>query len=136
MSSDPLESLPDSLWDRLVQRIAKETGAEPLPAPPQQTDEPEWEEAANGILVKVLATNDETHRVSMLVQLAPDTEYPPHRHAGIEELYLLQGELIVDDRRLQPGDYIHVSAGTLDHWVWSRTGCTCVLITSTDDAIL
>jgi len=136
MSSDPLESLPDSLWDRLVQRIAKETGAEPLPAPPQQTAEPEWEEAANGILVKVLATNHEMHRVSMLVQLAPDTEYPPHRHAGVEELHLLTGELMVDDRALQPGDYIQVSAGTLDHWVWSRTGCTCVLITSTEDAIL
>ena len=63
MSSDPLESVPESLWDRLVQRIAKETGAEPLPTP-QQTAEPEWEEAANGILVKVLATNHEMHRVS------------------------------------------------------------------------
>ena len=136
MSSQHLEDVPESLWDRLAQRISKETGAEPLPAPPHQAVEPEWEEAASGIFVKLLATNHERHRVSMLVQLEPDTEYPPHRHAGIEELYLLQGQLMVDDRKLQPGDYIRVPADTVDHWVWSGTGCTCVLITSTEDTLL
>ena len=29
----------------------------------------------------------------MLVRLAPGAAYPPHRHAGVEELHLLEGEL-------------------------------------------
>ena len=29
----------------------------------------------------------------MLVRLAPGTDYPPHRHAGVEELHLLDGEI-------------------------------------------
>ena len=29
----------------------------------------------------------------MLVPLAPGVEYPPHIHAGVEALHLLQGEL-------------------------------------------
>jgi anti-sigma factor ChrR (cupin superfamily) len=126
-----------SLWERLAQRIAVERGTEPVLPPPQRwADEPEWAEAAPGISCKLLATDTEKHRVSMLVRLAPGTDYPPHRHAGVEELHLLHGELMVDDKKLHPGDYIRAEAGTVDRRVWSETGCTCVLLTSTQDEIL
>ena len=72
----------------------------------------------------------------VLVRLAPGTEYPPHRHAGIEELYLLRGELMIDDKKVCPGDYIRAEADSVDHRVWSETGCTCVLLTSTQDVLL
>jgi len=72
----------------------------------------------------------------MLVRLAPGTEYPPHRHGGVEELHLLHGELMIGDRKLYPGDYHQAEAGSVDHRVWSETGCTCVLITSYNDALL
>lgn len=49
---------------------------------------------------------------------------------------MLHGELIIDDMLLHPGDYIHAEGGSEDHRVYSETGCTCVLMTSTDDAIL
>jgi anti-sigma factor ChrR (cupin superfamily) len=127
---------PQPLWEKLARRIAKETGAEPLLTPPPAVAQPDWKDAAPGISVKLLATDHEGNRVSMLVRLAPDTDYPPHCHAGVEELYLLQGELMVNDRKFHPGDYIHADAGTVDHRVWSKTGCTCILITSTEDAIL
>jgi anti-sigma factor ChrR (cupin superfamily) len=124
------------LWERLAQRIAAETGGEPvLPSPPRRA-EPEWKEAAPGISCKLLATDTQTKRVSMLVRLAPGTEYPPHRHGGIEELHLLHGELMIGDRKLYPGDYNRAEAGTVDHRVWSETGCTCVLVTSYNDALL
>jgi anti-sigma factor ChrR (cupin superfamily) len=71
----------------------------------------------------------------MLIRLAPGAAYPPHRHAGIEELYLLDGELTVDDRKLYPGDYIRAEPGTADHRVWSESGCTGVLLTSTRDVL-
>ena len=125
-----------ALWQRLAQRIAAETGGEPVSPAPQRWTEPEWKEAAPGISCKLLATDTERNRVSMLVRLAPGTEYPPHRHAGVEELHLLQGELMIGDRKLYPGDYNRAEAGTVDHRVWSETGCTCVLLTSIHDAIL
>jgi anti-sigma factor ChrR (cupin superfamily) len=125
-----------SLWDRLARRIAAETGGEPLLPAPRRWVEPEWKDVAPGISCKLLATDAEKKRVSMLVRLAPGTDYPPHRHDGVEELHLLQGELIVDDRKFRPGDYRRAEAGSVDHRVWSETGCTCVLITSIDDAIL
>ena len=127
---------PTPLWGRLAQRIARETGKEPVLPPLQPAAKPEWEEAAPGVSCKLLATDTENNRVSMLVRLEPGTDYPPHRHAGVEELHLLHGELMVDDKKLCPGDYIRAEADTVDHRVWSETGCTCVLLTSTKDAIL
>jgi anti-sigma factor ChrR (cupin superfamily) len=123
------------LWERLARRIAAETGRPAVvPEPPRQP-KPDWEDVAPGISCKLLATDPERQRVSMLVRLAPGTDYPPHRHGGVEELHLLDGELIVDERKLYPGDYIHAEAGSVDHRVWSETGCTCVLITSTQDVL-
>lgn len=125
-----------SLWNRLTHRIAEEAGEAPAPRAESSWREPAWENVAPGISCKLLATDALRERVSMLVRLAPDAEYPPHRHAGIEELYLLGGELWIDGRKLHPGDYNRAVTDTIDKRVWSETGCTCVLITSMRDTLL
>jgi hypothetical protein len=124
-----------SLWERLAQRVAAETGAEPESPEAELWAEPEWWQVTPGISVKLLATDAERARVSMLVRLAPGVDYPPHRHAGVEELHLLDGELMINDRKLYPGDYNRAEPGTIDRRVWSATGCTCVLVTSIGDEL-
>jgi anti-sigma factor ChrR (cupin superfamily) len=124
-----------SLQERLALRIAEETGNQPVLPPTQQWSEPDWEQVAPGIECKLFATDAERHRVSMLVRLAPGASYPAHTHAGVEELHLLDGELWIDERKLVPGDYNYGAPGTGDERVWSETGCTCVLITSTRDVL-
>jgi anti-sigma factor ChrR (cupin superfamily) len=131
--TDVLRPSP-SLRERLSRRIAAETGNE-VQVPAKQWSEPEWEEVAPGISCKLLATDEERDRVSMLVRLAPNTSYPPHIHAGVEELHLLAGELWIEDRLLHPGDYNLGEPGTGDTRVYSETGCTCVLITSPSDVL-
>ncbi len=122
-----------SLQARLAQRIADETA--PVLPPARRWSEPDWEPVAPGIECKLLATDAERHRISMLVRLAPGASYPAHTHAGVEELHLLHGELWIDGRKLFPGDYNYGPPGAIDHRVWSETGCTCVLVTSTKDAL-
>jgi ChrR Cupin-like domain len=126
----------ESLWDRLAHRIAAESGTVPIEGTMQERLESEWEQVAPGIAHKLLATDTERQRVSMLVRLAPGADYPPHVHAGLEELHLLAGELWIDDRKLYPGDYNRAEPGTIDRRVWSETGCTCVLITSFGDVLI
>jgi quercetin dioxygenase-like cupin family protein len=126
---------PGSLQERLARAIAAETGETPMVPPAGQWDEPAWEEVAPGIFCKLMATDSERHRVSMLVRLLPGVDYPPHTHAGLEELFLLDGELWIDDRKLYAGDYNRAEAGSGDKRVRSETGCTCVLITSTQDVL-
>lgn len=123
-----------SLWNRLVERISS-SEQQPVPEQKVQRQEPEWEPVAPGIHCKLLASNRAQDRVSMLVRLAPGVQYPPHTHAGTEELHLLHGELWIDDRKLYPGDYNRAEPGTADQRVWSDTGCTCVLITSPSDVL-
>jgi anti-sigma factor ChrR (cupin superfamily) len=123
-----------SLWSRLSERIGADA-AESESLAPDRWIEPEWKEVAPGISCQLLSIDPANDRVSMLVRLAPGASYPPHRHAGVEELHLLHGELVVDDKRLHPGDYIRAEAGSADQLVWSETGCTCFLTTSNRDEL-
>ncbi|MBI2735115.1 MAG: cupin domain-containing protein [Rhodospirillales bacterium] len=136
--TDVLRPTP-SLQSRLAPRIAERTGRPPLQSPVQSRawrwSELDWEQVAPGIECKLLATDAERQRVGMLVRLAPGARYPAHTHAGVEELHLLDGELWIDGRRLLPGDYTYGPPATSDKHVWSETGCTCVLLTSTKDVL-
>lgn len=123
------------LEERLADRIAAETKGERTALPPRDYREPDWEEVAPGIFCKILATDPERDRVTMLVRLLPGVSYPPHTHAGVEELHLLDGELWINDRLLFPGDYNYGEAGDFDKRVYSETGCTCVLVTSPSDVL-
>jgi len=130
---------PSSLQTRLAERLAAESGRQVVLPPVADHEaawtEPAWEDVAPGISVKMLAVDGDTKRVSMLVRLEPGGEYPAHTHAGVEELHLLDGELWIDERKLHPGDYNRAEPGTGDKRVWSETGCTCVLITSSADEL-
>ncbi|HZP99266.1 MAG TPA: cupin domain-containing protein [Reyranella sp.] len=125
---------PSPLKTRIAQRIAAEPAASVTPTRPRWT-EPAWQEVAPGIECKLLAADGERDRISMLVRLAPDASYPAHTHAAAEELHLLDGELWIDERKLVPGDCNRGAPGAGDDRVWSKTGCTCVLITSTRDIL-
>jgi anti-sigma factor ChrR (cupin superfamily) len=124
-----------ALQERLALRIGKASGKRPVPPPAPAWAEPEWQQVASGIECKLLATDAEKHTVSMLVRLAPGASYPAHTHAGVEELHLLDGELWIDGRKLTAGDYNYGAPGAGDERVWTETGCTCVLITSTKDML-
>jgi len=126
---------PASLHQRLALRISEETDQAPVTSYRSEWSEPPWEAVAPGIECKLLATDEDRQRVSMLVRLAPGASYPPHTHAGVEELFLLDGELWIDERKLYPGDYNYGQPGAGDDLVWSETGCTCVLVTSTRDVL-
>lgn len=132
--SDILRPSP-FLWDRLSERINNDGAPAPRDTSRRAARKAEWKEVSPGISCAVLATDEATARVSMLVRLQPGVSYPPHRHAGREELHLLHGELWIDDRKLYPGDYYHAEPGTADSRVFSETGCTCVLITSLNDRL-
>jgi ChrR Cupin-like domain len=128
--TDVLRPNGAALWERLADRIGIRANS---PAPVLAASD--WEETGTGISYKILANDTQNHRVSMLVRLAPGAAYPPHTHAGVEELYLLDGELFIDGRKLYPGDYNRAEMGTGDQHVWSETGCTCVLLTASDDVL-
>jgi anti-sigma factor ChrR (cupin superfamily) len=132
----PEYDAPPTIWDRLAQRIVADSGeADGAANGKWAWQEPAWADAAPGVAYKILAIDDARKRVSLMVKLAPGAAYPPHSHADVEELHLLDGELWIDDRKLLAGDYNRAEPGTSDARVWSETGCTCVLLTSSQDLL-
>jgi anti-sigma factor ChrR (cupin superfamily) len=133
----PIDDIRPSAATReaVARRISSEAGRE-IRLPARRTSSgPEWEQVSPGIWCQLLARDQERERVSMLVRLAPGVVYPPHTHAGVEELHLLDGELWIDERKLFAGDINRAEPGTSDQLVWSETGCTCVLVTSLRDTL-
>ena len=127
--------LRESVRMDLARRMGQVDRPEAAAPPASEWREPDWQEVAPKIETKVLARDASRDRVSMLVRLQPGGEYPPHTHAGLEELHLLDGELWINDQKLKPGDYNRAEAPTSDYSVRSDTGCTCVLVTSTRDEL-
>ena len=61
---------PESLRGRLAQRLATELGTEPFKELRDGPRKPQWEQAASGIHVQILARDEENDRVSMADRVA------------------------------------------------------------------
>jgi anti-sigma factor ChrR (cupin superfamily) len=106
-----------------------------VPAPRQRTKKPDWE-GSDGFFYKVLSIDSERNRVTLLARVSPGIQFPSHRHTDFEECHVLAGDLWINDRKLQAGDFVRSEPGSIDYLVRTETGCTCVLVTSLDTAIL
>ena len=98
--------------------------------------EGEWESAGTGMSVKRLFRDQAGERMTTVVRMEGGTHYPRHRHAGFEELYLLDGDLTVEGQVLRAGDYCAAPAGTHHGVTHTDGGCTFVLHASEHDQIL
>ena len=54
---------------------------------------------------------------------------PAHKHATVEQLYILEGDGHVTGQVLRAGDYYRVAAGTTHDITYTEGGCTFLLIT-------
>jgi anti-sigma factor ChrR (cupin superfamily) len=64
------------------------------------------------------------------------TSYPPHRHADVEECYVLQGDLRVAGRVLRAGDYQRADRDSVHGVQSTENGCLLLIVSSTDDELL
>jgi putative transcriptional regulator len=95
-----------------------------------------WETAGMaGLRRKPLFRDGAARRLTALVRLEAAARYPPHRHADTEELYLLDGDLVVEGQALRAGDYSAAVAGTFHHDIASVGGCTFLLLASEADEV-
>lgn len=81
-----------------------------------------------GAYLKLLNVDQERGFAVVLGKLDAGCVYPDHVHEGPEELFMLSGDLLVGDRRLQAGDYHHSEAGTAHHGNRSEQGCTLIAV--------
>ncbi len=103
-----------------------------------RSDEGAWQDIGiEGISVKQLFSDPDHHTITMLVRMAAGTTYPSHRHGGIEECYVLEGDLHVgDELLLHSGDYQRADDDSIHLKQWTENGCLLFIVSSTDDELL
>lgn len=82
-----------------------------------------------GVRLRELSTTPD-HAILMLA-CAPGSTFPPHDHAGSEDVYILSGEAMLEGRCLREGDFLHAEPGSHHHdMTVSQSGCRALIITS------
>lgn len=147
--SSPEFTPPPSLRARLMQRIQGQ--AEPL------SDRQVWRRWKSeggerhlirashetwqpteftGIEVRCLAVDEAASRVTMMIRMAAGARYPGHRHGGVEECYVLSGDLRQGAQVMGAGDYEWCDRESVHGEQWTEGGCTILIHSSQHDELL
>jgi anti-sigma factor ChrR (cupin superfamily) len=89
-----------------------------------------------GIEYKLVARDADRGMSTRLVRFAAGARYPKHRHAGVEEIFLLEGSVQVNGTLLRAGDYCRSEPGTEESGTWSETGGLALIVSSDRDEIV
>ena len=84
---------------------------------------------------KLVAYDAERRATTSLVRFAPGMRYPPHRHGGTEEIFVLEGSVLVNGVLLKAGDYCRSEAGTDETGTISHEGAMAIVVSSDFDEI-
>jgi anti-sigma factor ChrR (cupin superfamily) len=141
--SAPTAPMAADLKDRLFDRL----GLDPVEAAPTRSPAPnpdlkmvairyadlDWQpRRIEGVEAAVLFRDEVTRVQNLIVKAAAGVVYPLHQHAGIEEIYMLEGELIIDDQVYLAGDYIRSYPNSI-HAPFTNTGCMFLIRACIDD---
>jgi quercetin dioxygenase-like cupin family protein len=131
--------LKDRLFDRLnLASIETEAISSPAIAPDLATfairsEHRQWQpHRMPGVEVVVLFNDTVSRMRSLLVKVDAGIVYPLHQHHGIEEIYMLEGELDLLGEIYLAGDYIR-SAPNSCHAPSTNTGCMFLIRACMDD---
>jgi anti-sigma factor ChrR (cupin superfamily) len=86
-----------------------------------------------GVTMVYLSENYQSRQFSYLIRCQPQTYYPAHRHAGEEEILMLEGDLQIGDRAYQSGQYIFSAVDSYHEAGFTEQGCTFFVEGNLDD---
>lgn len=129
--------LKQRLFDRLEldlpspEMIPAETP--PLPYVAIRAQNLNWQpHTTPGVSIAIVHRDKKTRELVGFLQAKAGVRYPLHRHAAIEEIYMLEGDLVIGDEVYGAGDYIRSYPGS-SHAPYTNGGCRFFFHTSMDD---
>jgi quercetin dioxygenase-like cupin family protein len=127
------------LFDRLGLDSVESVPVIPPEVPPDlkmfaiKSTEMQWKPGRiEGVEIVLLSVDEPNRMCSLLVKLVAGVTYPIHQHQGIEEIYMLEGELVINQEVYLAGDYIRSYPNSI-HSPSTETGCTIFIRTCMDD---
>jgi hypothetical protein len=135
--SAPTVPMAPDLKERLFQRIADtEVKDNSVAALTQQAANVSWKPySVAGVMVGTLYINRTRREIACFVRAEAGVQFPYHLHAGNEEIVVLEGDLVIDDKVYTSGESILSTSGSA-HKPKTSNGCLLFLLTSLDDQIL
>ncbi len=89
----------------------------------------------SGISFANLYVDREKREFTCLMRLEAGVAFPLHRHGGVEEVFMLEGDLEVEGELCHPGDYIRSFPNSI-HGPVSHTGCLLLVKSSLDNEMI
>jgi len=101
-----------------------------------RSDDFVWQPMAPGIFYKTLFEDTSRKYNTALVRMEAGARYPSHSHAEIEELFMLNGDLHVENIVMRAGDYCRGDSGSMHGETFSDTGCLFLMMASQENRIV
>ncbi len=141
-SIDEMQVIKGKLFDRLnLDLPVPDAPASPIAASSfvpffaMRSDALKWESVGiPKVEIATLYHDAATREKTGLLRAEPDMHYPPHHHGGVEEIYMLSGDLTLEGVTYYAGDYIRSAAGSDHAAAYSAAGCMFFFRSSLDDA--
>jgi quercetin dioxygenase-like cupin family protein len=89
-----------------------------------------------GLFSKLLFVDEDRQYTTALVRMEAGARYPSHRHAKVEELFMLEGELMVEGVKMVAGDYCCGAPDSVHGAVYTEAGALFVVLSSQNDVLL
>ena len=125
--------VPSELRDRIKRRIADSKRPATFVEAGSyfaRSSEIGWLPYAEGVEVKPLYNDPASKAQTVMVRMAPNRPFPPHDHAGDEDLYLIEGDAFVGDVPMRAGDYCRAIEGSAHNDVRSGArGALAIVVT-------
>jgi hypothetical protein len=144
----PMAANLANLKERLFERIADEALnpntdtsanlpiAADLPIFTVRAADVQWKShVVPGVAIAKLYEDSVRREIVCLLRAEPGVRYPAHRHATAEEIFMLAGDLMLDEQVYGTGDYIRSAAGSI-HSPYTIGGCMFLIRTSLDNEML
>lgn len=142
------EAPPPALWTKVERRVAEERQrveaearestrrALPTGSLLVRAASGGWRPTSvTGIRCRVLHEDPAQDRRTALYQMDPGTVYPAHVHGGVEECYVLSGDLSHGELEMGPGDYQRVETASRHQRQATRDGCLLLIVCSMSDRL-
>jgi ChrR Cupin-like domain len=138
--------LAGEVKNRLFDRLGLEPAKKPAPLKKKQSidsfipflsvrsEQLQWvPHRCPKVQVAILHADPVTRECVGLLQAEAGLEYPAHRHGGVEEIYMLSGDLELEGITYYGGDYIRSAASSTHAPAHSAGGCMFFFRSSMDD---
>jgi anti-sigma factor ChrR (cupin superfamily) len=126
---EPSASAREKLLSRMAEAaIMQAPEPEISPFFKLRANEGEWRELSAGISIKQLFVDDQKNTVTSLFKFAPGAHAPFHKHGGVEQCLILEGDFRFNDDIYGPGDFTCALPGSIHDDAYSERGALLLIV--------